>query len=219
MMAKALRIYSTSVGKKVVMASTGLILFGFVAGHLVGNLQVFAGPDTFNAYAAFLKANAPLVWAARVMLLISVFLHMGTALLLTLQAWASRPDRYVRRTYREAPLTSRTMRYTGVLILLFIIYHLLHLTTGHLHAEFSHADVFGNVLIAFSSALAGAVYIASVLGLGLHLSHGLRSMMQSVGVNGPGADGLLRLGAMSVGLFVVMGFISIPLAVALGLFY
>ena len=218
MKAIVLRMYRTSLGKKVVMASTGFVLFGFVFAHLLGNLQVFAGADTFNAYAAFLKANPPMVWSMRLLLLMTVGMHMGTAALLTLQAWRGRPRRYVRKRYLEAPLTSRSMRYTGVLILLFVVYHLLHLTTGTLHAEFSHVDVFGNVIVAFSSALAGAAYIAAVLGLGLHLSHGLRSMLQSVGANTRGADGTVRLAAMAVGLFLVMGFLSIPLAVALGLF-
>ncbi len=219
MKATVMRIYRTSVGKKVIMAATGLILLGFVVGHLVGNMQVFAGQEVFNAYAAFLKANPGMVWPMRIMLLVALGLHMSMALLLTQQAWRSRPEPYVRKRNVEAPLTSRTMRYTGVMILLFVVYHLLHLTTGHLHQDFSHADVFGNVLIAFSSALAGGVYIAAMLGLGLHLSHGVRSMMQSVGAYTRGADVTLRLAAMGVGLFVVLGFISIPLAVALGLFY
>ena len=218
MKATALSLYNTSLGKKVVMASTGLILFSFVIGHLLGNLQVFSGADKFNAYAAFLKANPSLVWSFRLLLLLTVTLHMGTAALLTLQAWRSRPQKYAARRYLEAALTSRSMRYTGVLILLFVVYHLLHLTTGTLHQEFSQVDVFGNVLVAFSSTLAGAAYIAAVLGLGLHLSHGLWSMLQSVGVNAPLADGWLRLAARGAGLFVVMGFLSIPLAVALGLF-
>ena len=218
MKATALSLYNTSLGKKVVMASTGLILFSFVIGHLLGNLQVFSGADKFNAYAAFLKANPSLVWSFRLLLLLTVTLHMGTAALLTLQAWRSRPQKYAARRYLEAALTSRSMRYTGVLILLFVVYHLLHLTTGTLHQEFSQVDVFGNVLVAFSSTLAGAAYIAAVLGLGLHLSHGLWSMLQSVGVNAPLADGWLRLAARGAGLFVVMGFLSTPLAVALGLF-
>lgn len=217
MKATALKLYGTSLGKKAVMAGTGLILLVFVLGHLLGNLQVFGGALKFNAYAAFLHANPPLMWAVRVGLLAALGLHVYTALLLTLQAWKSRPRAYAKRKYAVSRVTSRSMRWTGPLILLFVVYHLLHLTTGTLHEEFSGVDVYGNVVVALSSALAGAVYIMAVLGLGLHLSHGVWSMHQSVGVNARSADGSLRLLGMAVGLFVVMGFISIPLAVALGL--
>ena len=213
-----IRIWKTTVGKKAVMAATGFILVAFVVGHLVGNLQVFGGAAKFNAYAAFLHANPGVLWAVRSFMLLTLGLALLTGALLVLQAWKSRPEAYAARRFQEAGFNSRTMRWTGPMILLFVFYHLLHLTTGTLHPDFSHVDVFGNLLVAFGSSVAGVVYIVALLGLCLHLSHGVWSMLQTVGAISSGVDKPLRLMSLGVSLFLFTGFMSIPLAVALGLF-
>ena len=219
MTAAAIRIWRTTVGKKVVMAATGFILFGFVCGHLLGNLQVFSGAEKFNAYAAFLHSSLGMLWGIRLFMALVLSLHVLTGALLVVQAWKGRPQAYASRRFQEAGVNSRTMRWSGPLILLFVIYHLLHLTTGTLHQQFSHIDVFGNLLLAFSSSLAGGIYIVALLGLGLHLSHGVWSMLQTLGINSTSANKPLRLLAGAISLFLFTGFLSIPLAVVLGVFH
>ena len=222
-----LAIYESSIGKKVVMAATGFILVGFVIVHMLGNLKVFAGPEKFNAYAAFLReAGAPalgheqLLWIARVVLLGSVGLHMLSAWQLTQASWAGRPTAYTRKEAVEATYAARTMRWGGVIIALFVLYHILHFTlgaVGYAPGQFRDADVYGNVVKGFRVWYVSAFYIAAMLLLGLHLSHGVWSMFQTLGLNGPGSDRFFRRLATAIAAVVVIGNISIPAAVLAGL--
>ncbi len=209
--------YGTTIGKKVVMAVTGLIVVAFLVGHMMGNLLVFAEPARLNAYAAFLKATPTLLWGTRLVLLASIVLHIFAAAQLTLLSWKARPKRYVKQRHIETTYAARTMRWSGPILASFIVYHLLHLTVGSVHPNFDEHDVWSNVVNAFSVWYVAAFYIVAVLSLGLHLYHGLWSLLQTVGVNHPRVNNLRRIVAAAVSLAVVAGYASIPLAVLTGL--
>jgi len=213
----ALPFLGTSVGKKVVMALSGVILFGFVTGHMLGNLQLFLGPARLNAYAAMLQGMGPALWVVRLFMLLAVLIHIYTATLLTLQSWAARPDRYARHRFREANYASRTMRWSGPILGAFLVYHLLHLTVGSAHPTFVHGDVYANVVAAFSVWHVSAVYIVAMLALGLHMYHGVWSLFQSIGASHPRFNHWRRIFAAAITGVVVVGNISMPVAVLAGL--
>ncbi len=181
----ALKFYSTSIGKKVVMAITGLILSGFLLVHALGNLQLLGGPSMLNGYAAKLHALPALVWAMRSVLILSILLHVLSALQLWLQNRASRPVRYQVQEYRETSYAARTMIWGGPIIALFLIYHLLHFTTGHAHGSFAKANVYGNVVAGFKVWWIAIIYIAANLMVAFHLYHGMWSWLQTLGANHP----------------------------------
>jgi len=209
--------WGSSVGKKLVMAATGVVLFGFVVGHLLGNLQIYQGPEKINAYAHLLKSLGPLLWVVRLFLLTMVGLHIWAATALTLTSWKARPISYRQTRYQESSYASRTMRWSGPLLALFIVYHLLHFTTGDAHPQFDAALVYNNVVIGFSNVWVSGFYILAMLALGLHLYHGLWSMLQSLGLSHPRYDALRRVFAAVFALAVVGGNISIPVAVLTGM--
>ena len=207
----------SSVGKKMVMAVTGLILFGFVLGHMLGNLQIYLGPEKLNAYAALLKSTGGMLWVVRLGLLAAVGLHILAATSLTLASWSARPQGYREVESRGSTYASRTMRWGGPILGLFIVYHLLHLTVGSAHPGFDPEDVFGNVVRGFSVWWVSAVYILAMLALGLHLYHGAWSLLQTLGLNHPRVDPVLRALATVFAIVVVAGNVSIPVAVLSGL--
>ncbi len=213
----ALRLYQTSVGKKGVMALTGLPLSGFVLVHMIGNLQFFAGADALDGYAALLHRSAPLLWGLRLLLLSALALHVVTGALLIVEGLRARPQGYAGRRYLAVTTSSRTMRWSGPLMLLFIGFHLLHFTTGQLHPDFVAGEVFRNLLLGLAAPAAAAAYYAGVILLGLHLKHGLWSLMQTLGLNGTRTDGALRALAAVAAVAVVLGFLSIPTTVLAGL--
>lgn len=212
-----LTFYGTSIGKKVVMAATGIVFLGFVVVHLVGNLQIFLGPAQLNGYAEFLHSKPGLVWAFRLVLLGAVALHILAATQLTLQSWKARPQKYVRQRYQESSYAARTMRWSGPLLGLFILYHLLHFTTGQAHSAFVAGEVYANVVAGFSVWYIAAVYIVAMVMLGLHIYHGIWSLFQTVGANHPKYNHLRRGLAAAVTLVVVCGNISMPVAVLTGI--
>jgi succinate dehydrogenase cytochrome b subunit len=216
-MTRALTFYRTSLGKKVVMAITGLILFGFVVGHVLGNLQVFLGATQMNAYAALLKDKAGLLWTVRLGLLVAVVLHIVAAVQLTRMSQRSRPEGYHYKDVIQADYAARTMRWSGPIIAVFVVYHLLHFTTGDVHPLFDAHDVYRNVIIGFSVWPVAVFYIIAMVALGFHLWHGVWSMFQSLGLNNPKTDAMVRRFAVVATLAIVIGFISIPLAVLAGL--
>src|SRR5688572_714175 len=173
--------YRATIGKKVVMAVTGVILVGWIVGHVLGNLLVFRGPAALNEYAALLKSNATLLWAMRVGLLVTVLLHITAAVQLVLQERASRPVAYAKQVPQESTFASRTLRWGGLVIAVFVVYHLLHFTTGTLHPTFSHTDVYGNMLSAFRVPWIAAIYLVAVAALGLHLYLGIWRVFHTVG--------------------------------------
>jgi succinate dehydrogenase / fumarate reductase cytochrome b subunit len=211
--------WRSSIGRKVVMAVTGAILFGFVLGHLAGNLTVYLGPEALNGYAVFLRQflHGAGLWIARAVLLLSVILHIWSATSLTLSSRAARPVGYRERQWTESTYASRTMRWSGVIILLFVIYHLLHFTFGTVHPSFVEGDVYHNFVTGFQSVPVSIAYIVAMIFLGLHLRHGVWSMFQTLGVSHPRYIRWAHVGAWIFALIVVVGNCSFPIAVLAGL--
>lgn len=215
--------FQTSLGSKLVVALTGLGLAGFVVFHMLGNLQIFEGPEALNGYAAFLRDMPMLLWTARLGLLGIVALHIVLAIRLALQNRRARPVAYAVRAYRKASLASRTMSITGSLLLLFIIFHLLHLTAGVLDTSFpdqldvqGHRDVYGKMIHAFRNPLFVGLYFAAQLVLGLHLSHAVSSSLQTLGFEHAALNRLFKAAGPAVALLVVFGNLMIILAVFIG---
>jgi succinate dehydrogenase / fumarate reductase cytochrome b subunit len=214
----------SAVLKKAIMAVTGVFLFGWVFAHMFGNLKIFFGRESFNHYAEFLKVmGSPLIpptwllWVTRFFLLAAVGLHIWAATSLTLQNRRARPIDYREIRGVELDYAARTMRMSGYLLAVYVIYHLLHLTFGTVHAEFVATDPYSNVVRAFQSLPVAAVYVFANLLLGLHLYHGLWSLFQSLGWSHPSYNPWRRRFAVTFALVVSLGFISVPLAVLAGI--
>jgi succinate dehydrogenase / fumarate reductase cytochrome b subunit len=218
-MSLAPRFVGSTIGRKVVMAVTGAILFGFVLVHMLGNLQVYLGPEAMNNYGIFLRhfLHGTGIWVARAILLAAVVLHIWSATSLTLTSRRARPEGYRREKWKESTYASRTMRWGGVILLLFVIYHLLHFTTGTLHQSFIEGDVYHNFVAGFRNVWVSAFYIFAMLALGLHLRHGLWSMCQTLGVSHPRYIRMAHVGAWIFAAIIVIGNISFPLAVLAGI--
>lgn len=213
------RFWASTNGKKAVMAVTGAILFLFVIFHLLGNLQVFEGPEQMNFYGAALRRFPEALWAVRVILLISVILHIWASVELALRKSKARPVGYAKRQNVASTYSSRTMYWSGPIILAFVIYHLLHLTAGVVHpgGTFTPGDPYHNVVAGFQVWYVSAWYIFSMILLGLHIRHGAWSMFQSVGMNHPRHTPVLKKAATILAVLIVIGYISIPVSVMLGL--
>ncbi len=209
----------SSIGRKVIMAVTGAILFGFVLVHMLGNLQVYLGPEALNHYGVFLREllHGTGIWIARAVLLAAVVLHIWSATSLTLTSRRARPEGYRLQKWQESTYASRTMRWGGVIILLFVIYHLLHFTIGTVHPSFIEGDVYHNFVAGFRVVPVSLFYIFAMLALGLHLRHGVWSMFQTLGVSHPRYIRAARVGAWIFAILVVIGNISFPLAVLAGI--
>jgi succinate dehydrogenase / fumarate reductase, cytochrome b subunit len=214
----SLRFWRTTVGKKAVMAVTGVILFGFVAGHLLGNLQVFEGPEKLNRYAALLKSLPALLWGTRIVLLTSVILHIWSSFQLWLLQREARPIGYVKKVNLNSTYASRTMQWSGPIILAFVIWHLLQFTFGAVHpgAPFDEHNVYNNVVLGFQVWPVALFYIIAMLMLCYHLYHGLWSMFQSLGFSHPAYTPVLRTLAKVVAILLAVGYVSIPVAVLAG---
>jgi succinate dehydrogenase cytochrome b subunit len=206
----------STVGKKIVMAATGVILVGFVVIHMIGNLKIYLGAEHFNAYARFLREVAePLLgysgalWGFRVVLLACVVLHVAAAYQLTRLNQVARPVGYA----------AWTMRWGGVVVLLFVVYHLLHFTLGSVGygpGQFRHLDAYNNVVIGFRVWYVSVFYLAAMLALGLHLWHGTWSMFQTLGVIDPRWQRAVQTAGAVLAVVVVAGNVSVPLAVMTG---
>jgi succinate dehydrogenase / fumarate reductase, cytochrome b subunit len=216
---RAPSFWQSTNGKKVVMAVTGCILFLFVIGHLLGNLLIFAGRERFNEYSAFLHFDDTVLWLVRLVLIVSVVLHITATVQLALRNKKARPVGYSRKEAINSSYASRTMYWSGPIVLAFVIFHLLQFTAGYIHPEsvFIHGDVYHNVVAGFSVWWVSAWYIFALCLLGLHLRHGIWSMFQSVGYNHPQHTPLLKKGAFIIALLIVLGYISIPISVLAGL--
>ena len=222
------RLFKSSLGKKYIMAVTGFFMFLFVLGHLAGNLQIFLGPEAINRYGHFLQSNLELVWPARIILLTFLVLHLWSASKLTAENRAARPEGY--SVYRPVGSTyaSRTMLMSGIIVLVFIVYHLLHYTaevqyinlTGQSFATFidpeKRHDIFKMMVVGFSNGWVSAFYILGIALLCLHLSHGTSSMFQSIGWNNDGYRPVLDTAARGLALLIFLGYTSIPVAILLG---
>lgn len=214
-----LRFWRTAVGKKAVMAVTGAIGIGYVIAHSAGNLLVFVGPEALNQYAATLKGNLALLWGLRAVLIAAVVLHVIAGWQLTLQARAARPVGYVQRDPQTSTWGSRSMRWGGLLLLIFIVLHVLHLTTGTIDpaAVFTKEDVYRNVIASFQIWWVAAFYIAVMVALGLHLFHGVWSSVKSLGLSAPSPTPLKRRLAWVIAFGVWAAFTAVPVAIVTGL--
>lgn len=220
----AYRMWSSSVGKKIMMAVTGLILYGFVLGHMVGNLKVYQGREAFNHYAEGLRSfGAPffghgqLLWIIRIVLLISLIIHIVAVLQLTRQSKAARKHSYKKFDGLEFSYASRTMLWGGLLLLAYIVYHLLHLTLGTVHPNFIPGDAYNNFVVGFQQWPASVAYIVAMIPLALHMYHGFWSMLQTLGANNPKYNRLRRPIALTLALAVAVLNIMFPVSVLLGI--
>ncbi len=214
-----LTFWGSTVGKKVVMAVTGLILVGFAIGHMAGNMQVFMGQERFNGYAKLLKVDLiEITWLVRLTLLASVVLHATAAWQLTRRNWAARPVEYAKREPQVSTYASRTMRWGGVYLFVFLILHLGQFTLGWkwLLPEYSAEGAYGNVVLAFERTQWVVLYLGAMFFLALHLYHGAWAVLRSLGVAQPSAQPLQRRLPLIIALVVTVGFSLVPLGVALG---
>ena len=216
--ARAVTFWQSTNGKKVVMAVTGAMMFAFVVGHMLGNLQMFEAPEHINAYGHFLHNLGELLWIERGIMLLAIALHITATVQLALRSKAARPVGYSRKEAINSSYASRTMYWSGPIVLAFVIFHLLHLTAGYIHpgAAFIEGDVYHNVVAGFQVWWVSVWYIFSIILLGLHLRHGIWSMFQSLGMNHPRHTPILKSAAWMVALAIVLGYISIPISVMLG---
>ena len=208
--------FEASIVKKAVMAVTGVVLFVFVTGHLLGNLQVFLGADRLNGYAAFLKGNIELLWGTRIILLICVTAHIIVTIQLASLKNRARPAGYTRKDNAHSSVASRSMYITGPMIAAFVIYHLLHLTVGAVHPQFSETDVYSNIVYGFEQWPVSLAYVVAMALLCLHLNHGIYSMFQTLGVLPPQYAPGVRTAARVIALLYFAGYTSIPVAALTG---
>lgn len=214
----------SSVGRKFLMAITGLLLVGFVVAHLLGNFTIFLGPDGINAYGVHLRALGPLLWVFRVGLLIAFAVHVGFGIWLTLENRAARPVAYARKQTRRATLAGETMIYSGLALVAFIIYHLLHFTFHATNPDISHfidaagrADIFRMVVLSFRKIYIVLLYLAGMSTLLLHASHGIGSLFQTLGANNDQTLPLLGRLSLAAALLLALGFSSIPVLILFGI--
>lgn len=214
------RFWQSTIGKKIVMAVTGIIGILFVIGHMLGNLQMFYpdAPVAMRHYAELLRTSMPVLWTIRLGLLAAVVLHAVSAYQLTMISRNARPQGYAVREPQVTTFSARTIRWGGVLLLVFIVFHLLHLTVGAVHPQFTHLDPYNNIRIGLGSPLVGGFYLLAMAALGLHLYHGAWAAIRTLGVARPSAQPLKRRVALILAIVVAGGFMTIPLAAMAGLF-
>jgi succinate dehydrogenase / fumarate reductase cytochrome b subunit len=228
MNAGVLSLYRSSIGKKVIMAVTGLVGIGFVFFHMYGNLKAFEGPEYFNAYAEGLRElGAPifgyshLLWIARIVLLVAVVLHVWAAWSLYQESQRARSTKYVKHSTLQANPAALYIRFGGVVILIFLILHLMHFTWGipGVHPDFRPGDAYHNLVVGFQSYayLPAIFYIVATIALGFHLYHGAWSMFQTLGLNNHLYTKPLRTLSLVLALVISVGFAAVPLAVMLGI--
>ena len=218
------RLIQSSLGKKCLMAITGLGLFLFIIAHMLGNLQVFLGAEAINRYAHFLKSNPEILWTSRIGLLAMVLVHITTSIALTLENRASRDTRYAVYQPVKATFTSRTMIYSGSIIFFFVLVHLAHYTLMTIHPEYQnlrdihgHHDVYRMVVLGFSNNWFAGFYVMSVGLLCFHLSHGIAAMFQSLGLKNEAYAERIECFAKTFAVILFVGYAAVPVSVVLGL--
>jgi succinate dehydrogenase / fumarate reductase cytochrome b subunit len=220
-MLRVVRLFQTSIGSKQVLATTGIVLVLFLLGHMLGNLTVYQGPSAINAYGAWLQGH-PLLWVFRLVMLAVVVIHISVAIRLARENRAARGGRYAYRDSVQLKFAARTMVISGLIILAFLIYHLGHLTGGVLGPELRHtADgdlhIYSNLVIGFSNPWIAWGYVIAIVLLGLHLHHAIQSVFQTFGVYHENWQTFIRVFSPLLSGIIVLGFVSIPIAVQLGL--
>jgi succinate dehydrogenase / fumarate reductase cytochrome b subunit len=209
----------------MIVAATGVILILFVIGHLLGNLQIFLGPDWINGYSQHLRDLGPLLWLMRVSLLVTVIVHIYVTIRLAIDNRRARPEPYIDKAYVKATFASRHMVLSGLIVLLFIIYHLAHFSVRVTDPRFAllkadplgHYDVYSMMVYGFQNIYVSAFYVLGLFLLALHLSHGSSSFLQSLGFNNQKLTPRLAIGGRIFAWLLFAGYISIPVAVLLGL--
>lgn len=221
-------IFSSSLGKKYIMAFTGLVMFLFVIGHLAGNLQIFLSSEAINRYGHFLQSNPEIIWPARIFLLLMLMLHIWSAVKLSAENKAARPIAYANWQPVGSTYASRTMLMSGIIVFVFIVYHLLHFTvqvqyvnlTGKSFVDFvdpeKRHDIFKMMVVGFRSIWVSGFYILGIALLCLHLSHGTSSMFQSIGWKSPAYGPFLDKASRWLAVAIFLGYASIPVAILLG---
>lgn len=221
-------MWRTTVGKKAVMAVTGLVMLGYLVAHMAGNLKIFSGPEEFNDYSHWLRTiGQPAVghewvlWLVRVVLLAAVVLHIVAAYQLTRRDHAARPVAYAHRggalsRFTGPSYAARTMRWSGVIVALFVVWHILDLTTGTVNPHGVHGQPYENVVASFSTWYGNVIYVAGVVAVGLHLRHGFRSAAATLGVTSPRTRRGLSLASTGLALALTAGFLAVPFAVMTG---
>jgi succinate dehydrogenase / fumarate reductase cytochrome b subunit len=218
-----LRLFTSSLGKKFLMAITGAGLFLFVIGHLLGNLQIFLGPEAINRYGHFLQTTPEILWPARIGLLVFVAIHIWTSISLTLENRAARATRYEVKEVVDASLASRTMIWSGLIIFAFVAFHLAHYTLMVVHPEFRDLrdangwhDIYRMMVIGFSNYWVSGFYVLGIGLLCIHLGHGVSAMFQSLGLKNAAYETVIDRLAKVAAVLIFLGYISIPLAVLTG---
>jgi succinate dehydrogenase / fumarate reductase cytochrome b subunit len=216
-MSRLRQLWDSSVGKKMVMAVTGLVWVAYLITHVLANLLVFQGPGKINAYSAFLHGTGGALWAARLVLIVALVLHVVAAIQLSARQREARPVGYAAgRKPQVSTLASRTMRWGGALILVFLVFHILHFTVGTAHPSFVEGDPYHNVATGFHDLAVVLFYLVVMALIGLHLYHGLWSSGRSLGVAQPSPQPLRRSLALVLALLIWLGFSVIPIAVYAG---
>ncbi|MFE3138745.1 succinate dehydrogenase [Streptomyces scopuliridis] len=215
-------LWGSTIGKKTVMAVSGLIMLGYLVAHMLGNLKIFFGPPEFNGYAHWLRTiGEPILhyewalWIIRVVLVVAVVLHAVCAYQLSRRDLAARPSKYVHKRAR-AGYATRTMRWGGIILALFIVWHILDLTTGTVNPGFQSGRPYQNVVETFSTWYGNTIYIVAMLALGLHVQHGFWSAAQTLGVGSATRERVLKTAGNLLALVLTAGFIAVPVAVMTG---
>lgn len=218
-----LKFWCSSIGKKILMALSGVALILFLIAHLLGNLEVFAGQEALNAYGAFLRSIPKILWAARIGLVAMFGIHIWTAVKLSLENRAARPVKYADKKSVAATFASRTMLTGGLVVAAFVLYHLAHFTWGLTNPEFDHLtdakgrhDVYTMMIMGFSSIPVTLFYVLAQICLAFHLAHGIGSVVQTFGLTTSKWGVLLRKGGVVFALLLCAGYLSIPLSVLVG---
>lgn len=216
-MNRILALWRTAIGKKIAMAVSGILLVLFLISHMISNVTVLIDPRHLDDYAAWLRSFGPVLWVMRVGLIALAVIHIAAAWQLTMMARAARPADYQGRKDQVATYAARTMRWGGVLLLVFIVYHLMHFTIGNVHPDFRHGEVGRNVIVGLRSPVVAVFYALSMIALGMHLWHGSWSVFQTLGINHPAWNRSRNAIAVALAILIAGGLIVIPLAALLGL--
>jgi len=214
----------TSIGRKVLMAVTGVLMLGFVVGHMIGNLQIFIGQDQLNTYAKALKDLPALIYTVRIVMLVVLIIHVWNAVRLYFENRASRPIAYAFNNTVQASLASRTQFWTGLGVFLYVVYHLLHFTFIVTNPRYAHLtdaagrhDVYSMVVLGFQNYLISGVYIVAMFLVAYHLSHAIFSFLQTLGLNNPCVQTTLKRIAYAIAVVIFIGYVSMPVAVLVGI--
>jgi succinate dehydrogenase / fumarate reductase cytochrome b subunit len=216
--------YQSSIGKKIIVAVSGLYLILFVIGHLLGNLEIYLGQNHLNAYAQLLQQLGPFLWTERIILILAVVVHIVATIQLAIENKAAKPRKYAKTRHQASTLASRTMIYTGLFVICFVIYHLLQFTFmwtnpeyRNLHDELNRHDAYHMVILGFRQPLISLFYAAAIFFLATHLSHGFESVTQTLGINNRKIGTFIANGGRWLSWLIFAGYVSIPVTILLGL--